>query len=53
MKLETLRYCYEKIEPLTWEVKLEKMKDKLYKLFSEYYSKNETSPLLKHKHTDL
>ena len=30
MKLETLGYCYEKIDSLTWEVKLERMKENLY-----------------------
>lgn len=40
MKLETLEYYYEN---LTWELKLEKMKEKLHNLFYEYCSKNETS----------
>jgi len=53
MKLDTLGYCFEKIDPLTWEAKLEKIKEKLYKLFSEYCSKNYTSPLLKCKHNDI
>ena len=53
MKLETLGYCFEKIDPLTWEAKLEKIKEKLYKLFSEYCSKNDTSNPLKRKHMDM
>ena len=53
MKLKTLGYCYEKIDPLTWEAKLEKIKEKLYKLFSEYCSKSDTSNPLKRKHSDM
>jgi len=53
IKLETLGFCYERIDPLCWEVKLEKIKEKLYKLFSQYCTKNSTSPVLKRKHSDL
>jgi len=52
MKLETLGYYYEKIDLLTWEAKLKKIKEKLYK-FSEYCSKNDTSNLLRRKHSDM
>nr|KYP73803.1 Putative AC transposase [Cajanus cajan] len=38
MKLETLGYCYERIDSLTWEIKLEKVKEKVYMLFSHYFS---------------
>lgn len=53
MKLETLGYFYQKTNPLTWKIKLEKMKQKLYNLFSEYYSKIETFPIVKRNHSDL
>jgi len=43
VKLETLCYCYEQIDPLTWETKLENLKDKLYNLFSQYSAKSSTS----------
>jgi len=36
MKLQALAYCFEKIDPLTSELKLAKIKDKLYNLFAEY-----------------
>ncbi|KAL2330357.1 hypothetical protein Fmac_017938 [Flemingia macrophylla] len=38
MKLETLGYCYERLDSLTWKIKLEKIKEKIYKLFSHYSS---------------
>ncbi|KAL5146785.1 Zinc finger BED domain-containing protein RICESLEEPER 1 [Glycine soja] len=47
MKLETLGYCYEKIDPFTWEIKLEKVKSKLYMFFSQYSSKGYASNELK------
>jgi len=53
MKLKTLGYCYEKINPLNWEAKLEKIKEKLYKLFFEYCSKNDIFNLLKRKHSNM
>jgi len=34
MKLETLSFCFKKIDSLTWELKLENIKQKLYKLFA-------------------
>lgn len=43
VKLETLGYCYEQIDPLTWETKLENLKDKLHNLFSQYSAKSSTS----------
>ena len=43
MKLETLRFCFEKIDSLTRELKLEKIKEKLYKLFAEYSTKGFTT----------
>ncbi|XP_068501166.1 zinc finger BED domain-containing protein DAYSLEEPER-like [Phaseolus vulgaris] len=52
MKLETLSFCFEKIDSLTWELKLENIKQKLYKLFAEYSSKGlraTTSNTLKRK----
>jgi len=30
VKLETLGYCYEQIDPLCWQPKLENIKEKLY-----------------------
>lgn len=36
MKLDSLGYCYKVIDPLNWELKLENIKLKLYKLFAEY-----------------
>nr|KYP46710.1 hypothetical protein KK1_031672 [Cajanus cajan]KYP46722.1 hypothetical protein KK1_031687 [Cajanus cajan] len=38
IKLETLGYCYERIDLLTWEIKLEKVKEKVYMFFSYYSS---------------
>ncbi|CAL5193007.1 unnamed protein product [Lathyrus oleraceus] len=38
MKLDSLGYCYKMIDPLNWELKLENIKLKLYKLFAEYSS---------------
>jgi len=35
MKLETLSFCFKKIDPLTWESKVEKIKGNLYNLFAE------------------
>ena len=43
MKIETLSFCFEKIDSLTWKLKLENIKQKLYKLFSEYSSKGLTT----------
>jgi len=43
MKLETLGFCFEKIDSLTWELKLEKIKEKIYKLFAEYSTKGFTT----------
>jgi len=53
MKLETLGYCYEKIDPFTWEIKLEKVKSKLYMFFSQYSSKGYASNVKKHKHNQI
>ena len=39
MNLETLSFYFEKIDSLTWELKLENIKQNLYKLFAEYSSK--------------
>jgi len=36
MKLQTLVYCFEKIDPLTFESKLIRIKKKLCKFFAEY-----------------
>ncbi|RDX93985.1 Zinc finger BED domain-containing protein RICESLEEPER 3, partial [Mucuna pruriens] len=41
IKLKTLGYCY--IDPLTWEINLEKVKKKLYMLFSQYSISTEGS----------
>ena len=30
IKFESLGFCYKKIDPLTWEMKVEKVKRKLY-----------------------
>jgi len=43
MKLETLRFCFEKIDSFTWEPKLEKIKKKIYKLFAKYSTKGLTT----------
>jgi len=43
MKLETLGFCFGKIDSLTWELKLEKIKEKIYKLFAEYSTKGLTT----------
>jgi len=32
--LEILGFCFEKIDSLTWELKLENIKEKIYKLFA-------------------
>jgi len=50
MKLETLSFCFEKIDSLTWELKLEKIKKKLYKHFVEYSTKGLTTSLNVQKH---
>jgi len=50
MKLETLRFCFEKSDSLTWELKLEKIKEKLYKLFAEYFTKSLTTSSSDQKH---
>jgi len=36
VKLETLGYCLEHIDPLSWEAKLDTIKEKLYRLFSQF-----------------
>ncbi|CAL5194252.1 unnamed protein product [Lathyrus oleraceus] len=36
MKLDSWGYCYKVIDPPNWELKLENIKQKLYKLFAEY-----------------
>ena len=36
MKFSFLRFCFNRIDPLTCEEKLAKIKSKLYKLFGEY-----------------
>jgi len=43
MKLVTLGFFFEKVDPLCWEQKVEKIKDKMYILFSQYSSKTSTS----------
>jgi len=43
IKLETLGFCFEKIDSLTWELKLKRIKEKLYKLFAEYSTKDLTT----------
>jgi len=53
VKLETLGYCYEQIDPLTWETKLENLKDKLYNLFSQYSAKSSTSSDVKRSSVSL
>lgn len=34
MKLDSLDYCYKVIDPLNWELKLDNIKQKLYKMFA-------------------
>jgi len=36
MKLQTLAYCFEKIDPLTSKSKLARIKEKLYNFFAGY-----------------
>ena len=36
MKLQTLAYCFEKIDPFTSKSKLARIKEKLYNFFAEY-----------------
>lgn len=45
MKFDSLGYCYKVIDPLNWELKLENIKLKLYKLFAEFsiFSSNASS----------
>jgi len=52
MKLEILAFCFEKIDPLNWELNLGKIKEKLYKLFAEYNNKGLPTPsnVQRHKH---
>jgi len=40
MKLVTLGLCFERVDPLCWELKMGKIKGKLYMLFFQYCSKN-------------
>ena len=43
IKFESLGFCYKKIDPLTWEMKVEKVKRKLYKLWNFYAPKTKSS----------
>ena len=43
VKLETLGYYLEQIDPLSWEAKVDTIKEKLYKLFSQYYTNTSSS----------
>ena len=43
VKLETLGYCLEQIDPLSWEAKLDTIKEKLYRLFSQYCTNTSSS----------
>ncbi|KAH1250117.1 Zinc finger BED domain-containing protein DAYSLEEPER [Glycine max] len=43
IKFESLGFCYKKIDPLTWEMKVEKIKRKLYELWNFYAPKPKSS----------
>ncbi|RZB65720.1 putative AC transposase, partial [Glycine soja] len=43
IKFESLGFCYKKTDPLTWEMKVEKVKRKLYELWNFYASKPKSS----------
>ena len=43
IKFESLGFCYKKIDPLTWEMKVEKVKRKLYELWNFYAPKPKSS----------
>jgi len=48
VKLETLGYCLEKIDPLSWEAKVDTINEKLYNVFSQYYTNTSSSTKAKH-----
>jgi len=40
MKFEVIQFCYSKINPFTYEEKINVLKDNMYKLFEEYVKLN-------------